>query len=401
MKRFAVALLALVALATAYFIGTMNGSRVISVPPAEWTAGSEAAEAWREHVVSLEAAGLSISAVTSETIERREGLEFLTQLASASLEMKIAKGDTTHPKFTNWMADYRKFLGDTPDAIYHTAQLSGEHAYEISGNRGDAEYLGFMLYGTGLNGWNRAAKNISSETISFDADGSFRLVLSKKKPAGSGDWIEIEDDIHMVMVRQYFHGRRSKTEAQFSIRNLAAHPATPRSDARLAASIRAATTFFNETLHGAIALAGMLAKAPNSPTPPKEYSNDFGGIFYPTNDNQYFGTWFALEDDEALVVEGDVPDGPYWSVSLQNRWMQSLDYENHQVALHDEQLVVRDGRYRIVVASRDPGAENWLDTAGHREGLFSIRYQLASALGRPSIRVVPLAGATPASSPRP
>ena len=84
MKHVAVARFPLSGLAAAYALGTLNGSRVLFVPASQWTAGSEAAETWREDVVSLEAAGQSIFAATRETIERRERLSSIRYpLASA------------------------------------------------------------------------------------------------------------------------------------------------------------------------------------------------------------------------------------------------------------------------------------------------------------------------------
>jgi hypothetical protein len=303
--------------------------------------------------------------------------------------MKLAKGDSAIPRFTDWMSDYRKFLGDSPDAIYHTAEISPAFEYEISGNIGDAEYLGLMLYGTGINGWNRAAANLSNETIDFDESGNFTIILSKNQPPDSGtNWLQLENDIHMVMVRQYYHGRSDKKQANFTIRNLAPPAYTLATENELARNIVNATTFFNDTLDGAIALADILARGPNNIDPPKSYSPDFGGVFYPTNDNQYYGSWFYLEDDEALIVDGAVPDAPYWSVSLQNRWMQSLDYVHYPVALNDGEIDAENGRYQVVVSHRKPASGNWLSTAGKREGLLSIRYQQSKDSEKPSLKVV-------------
>ena len=112
-------------------------------------------------------------------------------------------------------------------------------------------------------------------------------------------------------------------------------------------------------------------------------------MFYPTLDNEYYGGWLYLKDDEALVIEGAVPDAPYWSVSLQNHWLQSLDYEHYRVALNDHEITTENGRYRIVVSQRQPPAGNWIDTAGRREGLLSIRYQLSRGSEKPSLTRVP------------
>ncbi|MEM0953403.1 MAG: DUF1214 domain-containing protein [Pseudomonadota bacterium] len=391
MKKIVIALVTILALAGSYLLGSFNASKTIALPEAAWTGGNDAAEAWRELAASLEAAGARVFDATDDPKERIEGLAYLGGLATAALEMKLAKGSGAEPAFTNWMSDYRKFLGDSPDAIYHTAQLSSKYRYEVTGHRGDAEYLGFMLYGKQLNGWNRAAANLSQEQLQFDESGNFTILLSSAAPEGdSTNWLRLEDDIHMLMVRQYYHDPDSKTKAHFTIRNLDAPAHRVKTSEEVASGIRAAATFFTDTVDGAIALSAMNAENRNSIDPPKGYNADFGGIFYPTFDNEYFGGWYQLEDDEALIVEGAVPDAPYWSVSLQNRWMESLDYKHFQVGLNDQQIKNQDGRYRIVVSSQKPATGNWLDTAGHPEGLLVIRYQLSTDSEKPTMTLVKL-----------
>ena len=389
MKNLGLALAFMVLISGAYLLGSMNARKVISIPAAEWADGSDAAQSWREFSASLEAGGARVFSASDDPVERVEGLRFLAQLAAVSLEMKLAKGSEINPEFTDWMGDYRKFLGDSPDAVYHTAELSPDYRYEVSGSRGDAEYLGFMLYGRQFNGWNRAATNFSSESMRFEETGGFTIVLSKTPPADpETNWLKLEDDTHMIMVRQYYHGRNGKALASLNIRNLDAPEYQPPGETDVAAGLHNATVFFNETLDGAIALATMLSAAPNSIDPPAGYSADFGGVFYPTLDNEYYGGWFHLEDDEALVIEGAVPAAPYWSVSLQNRWMQSLDYQHHQVSLNDQEIQTQNGRYRIVVSHRRPASGNWIDTAGKRSGLVAIRYQLSQGSEKPSLQLV-------------
>jgi hypothetical protein len=389
MKKLGTALLLVFLLAVAYFFGTMQARNVVSIPSVEWTSGSSAGEAWREFTASLEAAGATVFGGSKTESERLQGLHYLAQLASASLEMKLAKGSNQAPAFTDWMSDHRKFLGDSPDAVYHTAELSPDFRYQITGNRGDAEYIGFMLYGTQLNGWNRGAANLSSELMHFDANGDFRIVIAKEAPAeGNVNWLPMEQDIHMVMVRQYYHGRDGKTLARLNIVNLDDPAHRPLSDQSVASGLRDAATFFNETLNGAVALGKMLASHPNQADPPKTFNPAFGGVFYPTFDNEYFGSWFYLEENEALVIEGQVPTVDYWSISLQNRWMQSLDYQRFQVGLNNQQIVTENGRYRVVIAHRKPPGPNWIDTAGTREGLLAIRYQLSRDSSPPSLQVV-------------
>ena len=383
-----------------FLAGQVTSGRSIEIPDAEWTQDSAAGESWRRFAVSLEAAGARVFQETDDPRERLEGLQYLAQLASASLEMKVAKGDEANPAFTNWMGDYRKFLGDSPDAIYKTAEISSEHSYEITGNRGDTTYLGFMLYGSSLNGWNRAADNTSSESMTFDAQGNFRLLLSREKPAGfEGDWLKLEDDIHMVMVREYFHQRATSDAASFNIRRLPAAQFEQPTDQQIASRVDEATAFFNDTLGGAIALISMLGKTPNSFDAPKEYNQEFGGIFYPTFDNLYFGGWISPGPDQAIVIEGKAPDVDYWSVSLQNRWMQSFDYAHFNTTLNNKDIEVdASGNYRIVISEDQLDEPNWLDMAGNRGGLLSIRYQLATEGETPKVSLVPMATLSPSEA---
>jgi hypothetical protein len=271
-----------------------------------------------------------------------------------------------------------------------TAEISASHQYEINGNIGDASYLGFMLYGKSLNGWNRAADNISLGSMTVSESGDFSLLLSRERPDGyRGDWLQLEDDIHMVMVRQYFHDRAGAREARVAIRALEQASYQPPQDGLLAQRLDRATAFFNDTFSGNLALMEMVQKNANSFDTPKEYNAEFGGVFYPTHDNLYFGTWVELAEDEALIVEGVAPDVDYWSISLQNQWMQTYDYRYHPVTLNNHDIVVGDdGRYQVVISAENPGAENWLSTAGLNRGLLAIRYQLAEASDPPQVRVI-------------
>ena len=76
-----------------------------------------------------------------------------------------------------------------------------------------------------------------------------------------------------------------------------------------------------------------------------------------------------------LIVEVTPPECEYWMIALHNHWMETLDYVHHQSTLncHSAELEP-DGSVRFVVAHRDPGVPNWLDTAGHRRGTVGVRW---------------------------
>ena len=399
LKRSLLIALLLIGIAGAYLMGWMRSHTTISAPPAAWSENDDIAKAWHELSVSMEAAGAELMATARDEHDKKEGFQALSSLLSASLEMKLTKGDPLWPAFSDWMSDHRKFLGDSPDAVYLTAEISGDHDYEIIGNKADVHYLGIMLYGRLPNGWNRPAGNISSHDISFDEQGKFRLILSRNKPSDSEvNWLKLSRDVHMVMVRQYFHDRPNSQEASFQIRNLNALDARGDSFLKTADGLRAATKFFNEAFRGTLALDRMQSKTLNSIDLPDSVDPDFVGIFYPTDDNAYFGTNFLIQEDEALVLEGVAPNVEYWSVALMNRWMRTFDYETYQVDLNNSRIKVDDGRFKIIVAHQKPsaeirnetGVENWLETGGLKHGLVTFRYQLYEGDEIPTARLVKL-----------
>jgi len=224
-------------------------------------------------------------------------------------------------------------------------------------------------------------------------EGDFQLLLSKEQPQGyAGDWLELEDDIHMVMVRQYFNDRPNSEEARFTIRAQEQAGYQAPQDAVVASRFTAASEFFNDTLGGNIALMAMISTTANTFDTPREYNPEFGGVFYPTHDNVYHGGWYSLEEGQALVIEGRAPNVDYWSISLQNRWMQTYDYRHFPVTLNNRDIVVDpDGNFTVVIAAEHPGVDNWLSTGEFGHGLMAIRYQLATEAEPPSVKLVNVA----------
>ena len=89
-------------------------------------------------------------------------------------------------------------------------------------------------------------------------------------------------------------------------------------------------------------------------------------------------------------------DARYQGVQLGNYWFDALEWANRQTSLSGGQARLgRDGRYRYVIAIRDPGVPNWLDTTGLTSGMFFLRFQgLASPIApadHPTAQLVKLA----------
>ena len=80
---------------------------------------------------------------------------------------------------------------------------------------------------------------------------------------------------------------------------------------------------------------------------------------------------FDVAADEALTVELRPGQCRFWNLQLANALSQTLDFMNRQIELNGFTAKAdRDGAYRLVIASTDPGVPNWLDTTGYTRGYF-------------------------------
>jgi hypothetical protein len=104
----------------------------------------------------------------------------------------------------------------------------------------------------------------------------------------------------------------------------------------------------------------------------------------------YLHGYWTLKPGEAWVIETDVPDCPYWNFQLDNWWMESLDHHRKITVNKHTASLDADGRLTIVVAERDPGAGNWIDTCGHSSGTALLRWLGATEHPIPKCRVVSL-----------
>lgn len=447
----------LIVASVSYTLGNFNARDTISRPDMSWALGSAAAIKISDLSISLEHAANAIREHNPEASEADLGkaYDYLSGLLAASVEMHIAKGDPLQPAFTDWMSDYRKFLGDSPDAIYSTAPIDADSKYEVAITTGSADYLGFVVYERNpLTGWNRVADSTSivpqaknsvfrirltsessdetthnrgTDTVLAESVGSREGAETLKEvesapsidshygildaqmrdiePRSEQLTLKLSHTSHLIMVREYFFDSELRQPSRLTIKRLGAAASaiagvknqigTADTDATpFQTRAENAVNFFNQTWQGSFALADALKETTNSFDRPATVSPDFVGIFYPTPDNDYHGGSFSLAPDEALVVEGDVPTAAFWSITLQDHWMQSIESNGQPASLKGSEITDRDGRYRVWISETPPSAgEDWLNTGGESEGLVAIRYLLSDNATAPIAKLHKLTNA--------
>jgi hypothetical protein len=347
---------------------------------------------WDEFCDTLKKAGAVIRRPRSpaDPLDRAEGYRYLTRLARLALEKFVEHNDPATPRFYRLSHETAKIGCDNPDSLYQNAAISGRYEYRLWGTRGTVPYLGFGTYygHYGSSARSGCSGYLEAGGLQMASDGSFEIVLSTTERAGN--WLRMESDTSMLIVRQNFLDRANERAAEVHIARLGAvGPPAPLVPDDLARGLTDAARFVGGTAGLFADWAEGFARQPNElvPLDPAVTTGAHGdpNIFY------YMGYW-ALAPDEALLVEAEPPPCEFWNFQLNNYWMESLDYRYHRIHYNKHTTRYRpDGSFRLVVAHADSGVPNWVDTAGHTHGTMGFRWVKAAAHPRPQARVVKIA----------
>ncbi len=376
-----------------------------------------------------------------------EGYRYLMGYLHSAVERAFHE-DPVRPHFRNALSILNRATIDNADAIYFCAAIDGRASYLIWGRvedcsewrgeeppangRAAPHYVifeatsGVLAGDTGSlrelrPGIKTQTGRLDSSEIQVDADGRFEILLAPERPAGhTGNYISTRrvvnrphpDDPELpperyasyISGRQLFNDWGREEAIQLLIRQLGAEGTAPAAygPAQAAAELRRCGELVRGQMHFWNAFWTILMGS---------YGHREGGIpgvEFPRNafntinaasgatgggmsTNLYAGGVFQLEPDEALVIENRIERRPpYIGVQLGSLWGESLEYANSLGSLNGAQSEVDpDGVIRLVVAHRDPGVPNWLDTSGHREGFLTPRWaysEMPPADEWPSIR---------------
>ncbi len=331
-----------------------------------------------------------------------EGFRWATRLASIALEWIVEKNDPLHPVLFVQQDAYRKFIVDNPDVRYHFCVLDDRRSYRISGHRGDAPYVG-LTFGSDIFHWGQgggAGGTLSQSNLddfTIDEDGHFEIVLSPERRAG--DWIEMVEGIQHLAIRETFFDKEDQRGADLRIELLDPPSDPPRlGTEEFADKLELAASFLVFVAQTCVAMYAGTARNINCITgAPGQEHVDAGEDEVDTHcstEMLYMGGRWQIAEDEALVVTIHPPPAPfvYWGLVLVNPWAESYDYRWAQTCTNNGRATPStDGAWRLVIAGRDPGVPNWLDTGGRREGQMLLRWVLApNSTRNPDCEPVPL-----------
>ena len=405
--------------------------------PAGQDAAAELRAAWDDMMASLEQARNAIDQpelmpAPQNPRNLAEGYRYLMGFAHSAIE-RAFHADPARPAFRNALSIINRATIDNADAIYFYAPIDGREQYVIRGHvhdhrewRGEApldagprapHYLIFEASAGVLAGDSGDLKElapgvktltgrIDSSQIEVSPDGEFEILLAPERPNGhQGNFIstlktvnkphpfepDTPNDRFAIYIsgRQLFNDWQREEPIHLSLTRVAdQQPSFPEyTPARAAAELRRCGELVRGQMHFWNAfwtiLMGVYGPREGS-IPGVEFPrNGFNTINAATgatgggmSTNLYAGGVFELGPEEALVIENRIPHPPqYYGFQIANLWGESIEYASTFGSLNGSQSEVDpDGVIRLVVAHRDPGVPNWLDTTGHAEGFLTPRW---------------------------
>ena len=305
--------------------------------------------------------------------------------------------DALNPHFLRIVSPTRKFTGDNADAVYFEAAIDPGGAYRVRGNTGGAVYTSLTLEAGAQQGafGTHTAGVINDEDFDVAGDGSFEVFLGgtpRKR-----NWLALPPDASRITTRHYFENPLAAAcDASISVRleitSLEPQAPPPRpDDDSIAAGIRRVSNFLrSRTLE--MPQPGQAEQPPFVSTTPNQFPLPIkpGNFTLAAADAAYSMAPYVLGPDQALIMRGRWPECRCANVSLWNRHMQTYDFRTRPVSLNRVQTELEsDGNFRMVIAHRDPGVPNWLDTEGRPFGLVFWRFMLPEGdIRKPEAEVV-------------
>jgi hypothetical protein len=258
------------------------------------------------------------------------------------------------------------------DTIYRMAKITPGGSYRICGRSGS---VAIAVLSQALPHHIRTGSawpELDLSACATDESGRYAVVASPARPPGhGGEWWQLHPETDRLMLRFVSSDWSIERAPTISIERID----MPLRRARPSAASLEARLLDLPARFEAIATVGLTKPAALRA---QGCVNRFKGIDSPGKmaAQSNFETYYEIGDDEALIIEMSIPDSyKYISLLLANELYQTIDWYNNHSSLNNAQYRMdQDGKLRIVVAARDPGIWNWLDTAGHPRGVIKGRW---------------------------
>jgi len=283
------------------------------------------------------------------------------------------------------------------DFNYRFGFLDGARSYRIKGRRNGALFVDIQINNTIWGGDHpRKLGNYDLDTFALEEDGSFELLVSAEPQPGN--WLRLDSTSpdNLVLIREVFDDW-ARQRAEFTIERIddGRAPRTSLDDDELTRRLGLAEKFIKFYVWdwGAELTTRILTDVGVNRFHHGIFETDQGAGNNPHA--IYPGAIFEIGDDDALLIEAEIPESRYWNVQLCDSLWQVCDFTHHQSSLNSSQACIdEDGRFRAIIAKSDPGAANWLDPVNQGFGIVLFRFYGIARRVKPEVTYKgPIAGA--------
>ncbi|MFF0815638.1 hypothetical protein ACFYVR_10870 [Rhodococcus sp. NPDC003318] len=311
-----------------------------------------------------------------------EGYQYLAGGILACVHAAWAT-EKTHPTLIQGTGPYTKMGLDNPDTLYFGARINDDAEYVVTGTRGTTVDLSFqVLSGNYTDSTVPGSESaFDDRAVDIDADGRFEVRFG---PAG-GEWARhaagrrnhyvLAPGASQLVIREVYSDwtqRRGTVRIErVDRRGVPFDALTPEETAKRFA--RAGKALVSRVRTWLQFPEWFYLKLPvNTMTEPRLTPGGLATQFSSVGH-------YDLGADQAMIITVPKSDAPYQGFQLGSMWYISLDYTGHQTSLNNTQAQVDpDGMIRMVVAERNPGIINWIETVGHPRGILQFRWQRTS-----------------------
>lgn len=308
--------------------------------------------------------------------------------------LNYVHADPSYPEFVpgyDWAINH---MAPVPDFRYKVCLIDGSGTYRISGYRGNSRFVDLTVFTSlfSLGKAGRVAGRISLDELALREDGWYEFILANQRPEGyAGDWFYLEPEAIRLQVRHASYDWVNETDARMAIERLDVPARRPRPEVQVVADkLGRLAQWTSNSLRFGIDHVQKVAEKGNIN---RVEFIDWGAVGgFDPKIQTYFEGLFDLAEDEALILETEIPEiARYWSFLLAHPLFGTIDFMNCQSSLNGFQARRdSDGKCRMVISRQDPGVPNWLDTAGYDKGVIQVRWNECSSQPCPEAKLVKL-----------
>jgi hypothetical protein len=338
--------------------------------------------AWDEFCERLKSAGERVfkDHNAASGLQRADGFRFLTQNLGQAFDLALETRDTRYPIMHPFCHPTRKLGGDCADFTYHQVWIDGASTYRISGDRGTARFLNITVQGPRPDGpgvlhepfGDVPEANLSGAQIVTGPYNEVEIHIGGA-PRDT-NWLPTTPGSRKLFIRQGFDSWAERP-ARWHIERVGMTTPKP---------LPTPETVIEAIGWAGDFVTGLMADWPEFPFSHGGVDADHPNRFpdaAASGDDAKRGRaaanmYWELAADEALVIEFDAHAG-LWSLTNMGAFFTSMDFLYRPVSYTPSRTTVDgDGRVRVVVAHRDPGIHNWMDTQGFERGNITYRHML-------------------------